>query len=129
MKDRPAWQQGKFNGVGGKLKALEAPAAGMVREFAEETGINSNPIEWRHFATMRCPVWSVYCFAVYGFPIHEGKRQPGETESVHEIPLHALADNPRMFVPNLQWLIPLALCEEGVHGHCFVDVAYQTDAP
>ena len=32
-KNRPAWQAGKLNGVGGKIELLESPVAAMVREF------------------------------------------------------------------------------------------------
>lgn len=38
MKNRPAWQAGKLNGVGGKIEAGETPIQAMEREFAEETG-------------------------------------------------------------------------------------------
>ena len=41
-KNRPAFQAGKFNGIGGKIegtvKPLETPLQAMVREFEEEAG-------------------------------------------------------------------------------------------
>ena len=40
-KNRPAWQAGKLNGVGGKIEAGETPVQAMNREFAEETGFVS----------------------------------------------------------------------------------------
>jgi 8-oxo-dGTP pyrophosphatase MutT (NUDIX family) len=36
-KNRPAWQDGKLNGVGGKIEAGETPLQAMEREFKEET--------------------------------------------------------------------------------------------
>src|SRR5258706_13272255 len=43
-KNKPDWQRGKLNGVGGKVEPGEIPSEAMVREFAEETG-------------HRCPCW------------------------------------------------------------------------
>lgn len=37
-KNRPPWQAGKLNGIGGKIEEGESPAAAMAREFREETG-------------------------------------------------------------------------------------------
>jgi hypothetical protein len=36
-KNRPAWQAGKLNGIGGKIEAGETPLQAMQREFREET--------------------------------------------------------------------------------------------
>lgn len=38
FKNRPAWQAGKLNGIGGKIEEGETPIQAMNREFAEETG-------------------------------------------------------------------------------------------
>jgi 8-oxo-dGTP diphosphatase len=38
MKNRPEWQKGKLNGVGGKIEAGETSAQAMRREFKEEAG-------------------------------------------------------------------------------------------
>lgn len=37
LKNRPAWQSGKFNGIGGKIENFETPLEAMNREFVEET--------------------------------------------------------------------------------------------
>lgn len=36
-KNRPKWQAGKLNGIGGKIEAGETPLQAMEREFTEET--------------------------------------------------------------------------------------------
>lgn len=46
-KDRPAWQRGLLNGIGGKIERFEAPSAAMSREFLEETGVLFEPSKWR----------------------------------------------------------------------------------
>ena len=38
-KNRPDWQKGKLNGVGGKIETGESAYRAMIREFEEETGI------------------------------------------------------------------------------------------
>jgi 8-oxo-dGTP pyrophosphatase MutT (NUDIX family) len=37
-KNRPDWQAGKLNGVGGRIEEGETPMQAMIREFEEETG-------------------------------------------------------------------------------------------
>jgi 8-oxo-dGTP pyrophosphatase MutT (NUDIX family) len=46
-KNRPEWQAGKLNGVGGKIEPGELPEAAMAREFLEETGFNTMQSDWR----------------------------------------------------------------------------------
>lgn len=38
-KNRPEWQVGKYNGVGGKVEDNETPYEAMVRECEEECGL------------------------------------------------------------------------------------------
>lgn len=55
-KNRPRWQAGKLNGVGGKIEPGEAVRAAMVREFQEETGICTNLSEFDD-QSETAPVW------------------------------------------------------------------------
>jgi 8-oxo-dGTP diphosphatase len=50
-KQRPAFQKGKWNGVGGKIEPNEKPIDAMVREFREETGVTTQTHQWEHTAT------------------------------------------------------------------------------
>ena len=61
-KNKPEWQAGKLNGIGGKIEVPESAAAAMVREFTEETGFKTRDFEWKHFASMQGPDFSVQCF-------------------------------------------------------------------
>jgi 8-oxo-dGTP diphosphatase len=47
-KNRPEWQAGKLNGIGGKIEPNEAPIDAMVREFREETGVETTTEDWRY---------------------------------------------------------------------------------
>ena len=61
-KNRPRWQAGKLNGIGGKVEPGESPVSAMVREFTEETGLQTQPSEWSHFAVLEGQDFRVWCF-------------------------------------------------------------------
>lgn len=48
-KERPTWQAGAWNGVGGRVEEGETSHAAMVREFEEETGVFV--ADWQHYIT------------------------------------------------------------------------------
>jgi 8-oxo-dGTP diphosphatase len=50
-KNKPAWQAGKLNGIGGKIEPNELGLEAMTREFKEETGVSI--MNWERFLTMR----------------------------------------------------------------------------
>lgn len=43
-KNRPKWQEGLFNGIGGKVEKNESPLDAMIREAKEESGLDIQ--EW-----------------------------------------------------------------------------------
>lgn len=49
-REKSQWM-GRWNGVGGKLKAGEEPRAAMLREIREETGLSGLALEFRGFLT------------------------------------------------------------------------------
>ena len=59
-KQRPEWQRGKLNGVGGKIEANETPTDAVRREFSEETGADIDG--WRQFCELRFQAGTVYFF-------------------------------------------------------------------
>ena len=63
VKNRPAWQKGALNGVGGRIEQLEGPSHAMIREFEEETGVATVASLWSHVATLRFPYAEVEFFA------------------------------------------------------------------
>lgn len=52
LKNRPEWQAGLLNGIGGKIEEGEHPWDAMVREFKEETGYTSGYETWVHRLTL-----------------------------------------------------------------------------
>lgn len=50
-KERPDWQRGKMNGIGGKIEPGETPYDAMCREFREEAGIDVMGWDLRGYCT------------------------------------------------------------------------------
>lgn len=62
-KNRPEWQKGKLNGVGGKIENNETPLYAMIREFQEETGCKTESSIWHHVCTLRFSYAEIEFFA------------------------------------------------------------------
>ena len=104
LKNRPEWQCGLFNGVGGHIEEGETPHECMVREFKEEAGVYVP--KWDHFLTLEGTKARVYCFAANdnGGYINNIKTMTDEEIRVVEfIHPHAMYQT----VPNLKWILPL----------------------
>jgi 8-oxo-dGTP diphosphatase len=102
-KKRPTWQAGKLNGIGGRIEDGETPDQAMCREFLEETGIHQDA--WSRFCTLRDDRgWLVHFFYASG-DVLEAKSLTDEKVVCCGLP--ALRQSEAL--PNLQWLIPMAL--------------------
>lgn len=104
-KTRPEWQRGFLNGVGGKIEPGESELVAMVREFEEETTIETNPLDWRHFVTLSGPDFEVVCFRSI-LPSEMLEDAMGE-EEVPEIVLSTWLHTVRT-IANVRWLVPMA---------------------
>lgn len=113
-KERPAWQKGFYNGIGGKVEKGEEPIEAMVREFREET--NATVTEWKPFCTLIHPAiisksmpsgpWTVHFFKSFGYtPLSQPTDEQVKWWNVQSV-TNRLNN---YFVPNLSWLIPIAL--------------------
>jgi len=111
-KVRPAWQQGLFNGVGGKIEKNEKPDDCILRETYEETGLFLIKDRLDLFGKLTddgCEVWECYCYAyVIGEKRIEGEPMTRTDEEVHWVPCSALDMANVPVVPNLKFLIPMA---------------------
>lgn len=102
LKQKPAWQAGKYNGIGGKVEDTESPFDAMVREFREEAGVLVE--DWYAFAVMDGSDFSVTCYRAFSSEAL-AKVRSMEREKVKVFPLPIVGKCMR----NLSWLIPLAL--------------------
>jgi 8-oxo-dGTP diphosphatase len=102
-KNRPDWQKRKLNGVGGKIELTDiSPEAAMQREFYEETGIAYSA--WDRFATLRGKHATVYVFKAFS-----DLAQYAQTKTDEEVGRYWVDELPEQVLPNLKFLIPLAL--------------------
>lgn len=101
-KNRPPWQDGKINGVGGKIEKDEAPQVAMWREFFEETGhIIDN---FKNFAILNGSGWRVYFYEAVVLELELLE----EFENDEEIIIESVNNLPNSAIFNIRWLIPLA---------------------
>lgn len=54
-KQRPAFQKGFLNGVGGEIEQGEDAIRAMAREFEEETGVHTTDDQWIHIGKLANP--------------------------------------------------------------------------
>jgi 8-oxo-dGTP pyrophosphatase MutT (NUDIX family) len=143
-KNRPEFQAGLLNGVGGKIETErgESPRRAMVREFFEETGVQTTPDEWTMFAELQCydhkegDGWMhvVYCFVCKSTKHWSSVRtMTDETVELHAFPLpNTVWDDPKFaadatplmrssLIHNVPWLLEMATAK-----HCNDRVGYYT---
>ena len=105
-KQRPAWQAGLWNGIGGHVEDGESPLGAQRREFAEEAGLFVHA--WHCFAELTScvgPPWRVLFYYASDVPLDELRTLTDERVHAWRVDdLYHLS-----VVPNLRWLIPLAL--------------------
>lgn len=103
------WQDGKFNGPGGKIEVNETPLDAMVREYREETQIEN--LSWTQYATLHdCRGYRVHFF----FARTEAERLiKASGLNVPELLFPVRVDGLRRCVgnilPNVEWLVNLAI--------------------
>lgn len=107
-KQKPEWQRGKLNGIGGKIEGDdESPTDAMTREFREETG--ATVLNWRWFCELKFRGGSIYFFAAIG------DLNALETKEAEQIVVRNVSEiRDLQAIPNLRWLIPLALDKDEV---------------
>ena len=110
LKNRPVWQAGRFNGVGGKIEAGETAAAAMARECFEETGLSLGADQWQHKAQITdSETYRVDCFMTISPDIFSARRQERESEEIRILSVGDITTDVHPVIDNLKWLIPLCL--------------------
>lgn len=104
-KNRPEWQNGLINGLGGKIEKGESPTEAVAREIKEESGLITKEDAWVYIGVIESNTFSV---AMFGY-IYEGAMtdaQSMEDEHIEWFPVHALPAN---VIQNIPWLVPITI--------------------
>lgn len=101
LKKRPKWQEGRFNGIGGKIEVGETREAAMSREYYEETGVKIHSDNWAPFGWMGGVDWSCQLFASYS-------NEVPYTTTDEEVMVFDVDSLPENKISNVAWLVPLA---------------------
>ncbi len=105
-KNRPAWQEGLFNGIGGKLERFDpSPADGITREFSEETGVFIPAKNWKNFGLLMGPDYEITLFKTFTDDIFNVKSVTDEIVHIFDTNAIPFAE----CISNLAWIIPMSL--------------------
>jgi 8-oxo-dGTP diphosphatase len=107
-KNRPAWQKGKLNAIGGKIEKDETPIEAIRREFLEETGVEIQ--SWEETCTLTGKDWEVHFFHTFNDAVFNVRVMTDEAILLTEIEDLDYS----MLIPNLRVIVPLALDETGI---------------
>jgi 8-oxo-dGTP diphosphatase len=111
-KKRPEWQAGNLNGIGGKVEAGESPEKALVREFLEETGLQTDTSDWIYYGRMLGKGFEVALFKCYNDALYGADSMTDENVVVVEI--DELKE--RVRIDNIDALIQLAMIGDNVIG-------------
>ena len=99
---RPAWQAGRVNALGGKLREGELPHDAARREVREESGVDV--AEWAEVLVWEDPEYRMHVMRAVS-ELARGAR----TMEDQEVFLTEVDTLPANVIDNLRWLVPLAL--------------------
>ncbi len=126
QKNRPAWQAGKMNGVGGKIEIGELPITAMVREFWEETGYTVEEGRWNKFAEIIDDNAYIHFYwaEAQNMPNGESELRMCQTNTDEAVVIRSINDitaNNANYIHNLPWLLNM-IPSLKVNGHSFYQV-------
>lgn len=103
-KNKPEWQAGRLNGIGGKIEAGESSQDAMIREFLEEAGVATSG--WTLFCMMGGTSWNCWVFSLFS-DNYFNSTESMTSELLEDLEITDLLDR-QDCISNLHWLIPLA---------------------
>lgn len=106
-KNRPKWQAGMLNGIGGKVEDEETKHTAMSRECKEETTILIPENNWFNFGKFLGDWGEVECFSATYHDLSELHCPESETIEVHNIN-ELYKEN---LAPNINFLVPMAMSD------------------
>lgn len=120
-KNRPEWQKGLLNGIGGKVEPTDSSGMrSMEREFFEETGLNG--LIWDYVGKMSSDDWIVY---VYKSNYNDlSKIQSTTDEEVIVCNIYDIYLNKYDIIENIKWLIAMCATKDAINNKIFLNISY-----
>lgn len=140
LKNRPEWQAGRWNGIGGKIEPGEWPIDAMCRETKQETGLDIPASAFSlicrlHSMTPSDPYSVVYFYKAWhdGEALEEVSNSGGPTDELCRLVSIGVitADNAHVHY-NLRWILQMARnLQVGAERARWFDVYedYEADPP
>ena len=100
QKNRPEWQKGKFNAIGGKVEEDEDVLACMEREFEEETSLKIEDWQFNRDLNLVFPHAYVHVYYQFSDEVFNFKSETDEQLSLHEV-----SNLPEEILPDVKHLI------------------------
>ncbi len=104
-KQKPDWQSGHLNGIGGKLNQGESPVECISRETFEESKLAIPLSAWKTSGVIQQSVGNVGIFCA----IYRGNLSDAAQGDYEEVEWFDVEQLPKNVLDNLRWIIPLAL--------------------
>lgn len=102
-KNRPDWQKGYLNGLGGHIEINEYPLHAMRREAYEEAGID---VSWKYRAFIYKPnIFNLYVFYAYSDEIFNFQQKEDEILNIY----NTLKIYKEKMIHNLYFMIPYGI--------------------
>ena len=118
LKNRPRWQKGYYNGVGGHIEEGESAHAAQAREFEEETGLETYESNWKKYAIISGPGFELHVFSLFTQDIYDVKTLTDEKIEILQVgEIQNL-----IVIQNLKWLIPAAIDAQFFDTKLFIRV-------
>lgn len=103
-KHRPRWQDGRLNGLGGKVEAREQWRTGLSREVFEEANVRIPSRAWQPVGKISLKNWRVHVYTTR----YTGSTANLKTKTDEPVAWYSTSNLPKQVMDNLNWLIPLA---------------------
>jgi len=108
-KNRPEWQKGCYNLVGGHIKTYENPDDAAAREFGEETNLYFENHQFELVGSMNFGDVSVYTYTIRVDGKYVKNNMKSMTdEKVVSMLIHEVLVHPKI-INNLRYIIPKCL--------------------
>lgn len=108
-KNKPEFQKGLLNAIGGKIESDESPYDAMVREFKEETGVDFDL--WDLDVILDGDGWKVHFFSGISDIVYDCKTMEEEDISLYDVDEFWTRTD---LMSNLKTIMSIALDKSGI---------------